>query len=108
MRRQYDCCFPDPVDLLDEFTERVFGGHIQADRRLIQEEDPGRMDHGRHQISLHPLPERHLSYRLVDDLPDSEDLIQIIQCPVKIRLVNLVDMFEKFKAFAKAEIPVEL
>ena len=66
------------------------------------------MQHRCDEISLDPLPQRHLPHRLIYDLFDSQDRVQVVERPVVLRLFDLVDMLEELEALPQTEIPVEL
>ena len=94
---QIVCCkyyssLPDLVYLFYKLSERILGGNIKTDRRLIKEQNLGRMEHGCYKISFDALPERHLTDRLVNEFFNAKYVVHDIQRLIIIRLLDAVDV----------------
>ena len=56
----------------------VLGDHVQADRRLVEEQHLGRVQQRGDQFHLHPLAQRQLADRLAEQVADVEQLGQLV------------------------------
>ena len=84
---------------------RGLGHHIQAHRRLIQVEQPRVVDHRRGQIPAHPLTERELPNRDVEELRHLQQLHQLGLSSITIDSVDPVQLAHRPKRLAQGQIP---
>ena len=66
------------VVLGDERADPALHRHVQPDRRLVQEEHPRLVEQRAGDLALHPLAEREVAHRLLDDLADLEQVDQLV------------------------------
>jgi hypothetical protein len=45
------------IDVTDKLADAFFGNHIEADGRFVEKEERRIVEHGRTQVSAHPLAE---------------------------------------------------
>ena len=57
----------------------MLSDHVQADRRFVQEQHLGRVQQRGGQFHLHPLAQRQLAHRLLQQMADVQQLGQFIK-----------------------------
>ena len=62
------------VDLGEEFPHRILGDHVEADGRLVEEEDLGVVQQRHHDLGAHALAERQLAHRAVEEGRELEEV----------------------------------
>lgn len=67
------------VDPHQELAEALLGQQVEPDGRLVEEEDGGLVEHARHQLAAHPLAEREVADRDVEQLGGIEQLGQLVE-----------------------------
>lgn len=73
------------VDPHQELAEALLGQQVEPDGRLVEEEDGGLVEHARHQLAAHPLAEREVADRDVEQLGGIEQLDQLASRRVACR-----------------------
>lgn len=73
------------VDPHQELAEALLGQQVEPDGRLVEEEDGGLVEHARHQLAAHPLAEREVADRDVEQLGGIEQLGQLASRRVACR-----------------------
>ena len=66
---QQDRDLPLLLVVLEELLDVVLSHHVQTDRRLVQKQHLRRMQQGGDQLHLHPLAQRQLAHRLLQQSP---------------------------------------
>ena len=62
----------------------MLGDHVQADRRLVEEQHVGRVQQRGDQLHLHPLAQRQFADRLPQQLADVEQVGQLVARPLEL------------------------
>ena len=63
----------------DEGADAALGGDVEPERRLVQEEHPRPVQQRAGDLALHPLAEREVADRLAQQLPEVEQLDQLVE-----------------------------
>ena len=96
------------VQFAQEVAHALLGDDIEADRRLVQVEDRRLVEERRRQVAAHPLAERELAHRLIEEGGEVEQLGETAQ----IRRVavgrHAIDVAEQFEAVDQRQVPPEL
>ena len=67
------------VHLVQEGTDRVLGHQVEADGRLVQEQQRRSVQQTCREVRPHPLAQRELAHRRVKELVELEDLAQLAE-----------------------------
>ena len=98
-----------PVAVLDqEPADRVLGGDVEPQRRLVQEQQRRAMEQGRHELALHPLAERELADGLLEHVAQLEQRHELGQPLAVISLRDVVDRAVEQECLLRWEVPHQL
>ena len=82
---------------------------VEADRRLVEEQHLGRVEQGGDQLHLHPLAERQLADRLVEQLAARPSRSTSSSCVLlELRRVDAVDLLMQAERLLRGQVPPEL
>ena len=96
------------VIALEKFPDGLLRDHIQADRRFIQEENPGLVQQRGDQLHLHALAQRQFPHHDIQFVPHVEHLRQLVQRMLKHGAGDAVDPGIEREGFLGGQIPPEL
>ena len=77
VRRQEDRGALLLVEPDQQLAEALLGQQVEADGRLVEEQDLGLVQQARGQLAAHPLAERQVAHRLVEQVGGVEQLAQL-------------------------------
>ena len=100
---------PRLLVVLQEVLDVVLGDHVQADRRLVEEQHLGRVQQGGDQFHLHPLAQRQLADRLRRAgrrTPSSS--VSSSRRPLELRRLDAVDLLVQAERLGGRQVPPEL
>ncbi len=92
----------------EKTANRILRAHVEAERRLVEKQNRRPVQQGSGQLALHPLAERELPHRLVDDGGESQEIDQLRAALLEIRLGDVVDRPVQEERLFRGEIPHEL
>src|SRR2546423_5978727 len=75
MRREHDRDAKLPVGRAQEGADAVLDQHVQADRRLVEEQHLGLVQERQRDLAAHPLPERELAHGEALELADAQKVL---------------------------------
>ena len=96
------------IERLDEVAQRKLGVGIEPYRRLVQEQDRGRMQQGGRDVAAHALPERKLAYRLIQQRLDLQESDELIGGRAKPALRHAIDVAQQLEAVDDGQVPPQL
>ena len=96
------------VVLGDERADPLLHRHVEADRRLVEEEHPRLVQERADDLGLHPLPERELPHRLPDEVADVEQLDQLVAQRRELVARDAVDRAVELVRVECRKIPLQL
>ncbi len=96
------------VVLAQAFLDRHLGHDVEADRRLVEQEDLGLVEQGGDQLHLHPLAEGQLADGLAGELLDAEQLGQLAEGLAELVVGDGVDLPVELEAVGGGQVPPEL
>ena len=96
------------VVLGDEPPDLRLHRHVEPDGRLVEERDLWRVKQPGRELHLHPLAERELTDRLVNERPEVEQVGELIEGPLELIIGDLVDLLEDPERVRGRDIPDEL
>ncbi len=64
--------------VFEELLDVVLSHDVQADRRLVQEQHLGRVQQRGDQLHLHSLAQRQFANRLLQQVPDSQQVRHLV------------------------------
>ena len=97
-----------PVDLLDKVADAALGHDVQADRRLVQEDDLGIVQQGDGDVCAHLLPEGELAHGLVQEAAHLQNLDEQVDVALVRLHRDLVHAPVQAEGVGHGQIPVEL
>jgi hypothetical protein len=97
-----------PVVLGDERTDPLLHRHVEADRRLVEEEHLRLVQQGGDDPDLHPLAEREIAHRLADEIPDLEQVDQLVAHREIVGAVEPVDRAVQLEGVECRNVPLQL
>ena len=96
------------VDPGDELANRLFGDHVEPDRRLVEKDELGIVQHRGREIAPHPFAQRQLADRRAHEPFEIEEPGELGQVfPVAVPR-NVVDRAQQLERLAQRQIPVQL
>ena len=108
MARQKDRRSGPPVQLRHERPDASLHRDVEAQRGLVEEHDLRAMEESRGELDLHPLTERQLAHRLVDERLQLEELDEPIEPRLEVRVGDPVNLLEHEERVRRWDIPHEL
>src|SRR3989449_11033608 len=98
-----------PLAVLDEEpADRVLGGHVEPQGRLVEEQERRAMQQRRYQLALHALAERELTHRLLEHVAQLEQGDQLGQPLPVISRRDVVDRAVQQERLLGREVPYQL
>ena len=79
------------VEAHEQLAEPLLGDEVEADGRLVEEQDLRVVQQARGQLAAHALAERQVAHRLVEQVGGAEQLAELGDAPVLGRAVEPVD-----------------
>ena len=98
----------DFLVVLEELLDVVLGDDVEADRGLVEEQHFGRVEQGGDELHLHPLAERELADRLVEQLRDAQQVDELVLLALKRVGLDAVDLLVQAERFGSGQVPPEL
>ena len=92
----------------DERADALLHRHVEADRRLVEEEHLRPMQERADDLGLHPLTERELPHRLADEVADVEQLDQLVPQRHELVARDAVDRAVELVRVECRKIPLQL
>ena len=92
----------------DEVADRLLHDHVEADRRLVEEQHLGRVQERGGDLAAHALAERELAHRRAQVFPDPERLDEQVDARTGFRPVQVVDVGEQEHRVQGREVVPEL
>src|SRR5690606_21009464 len=92
----------------DEAPDRGLHGDVQTDGGLVQEEDLRSVEERRRELALHAFSERELAGRLVQKIPELEQLDELGERAAVLVGRDLVDGAVELEGLRRREVPEEL
>ena len=86
----------------------MLGDHVQADRRLVEEQDLRAVQQGGDEFHLHPLAQRQFADRPAQQAMDVEHLGQAVAGFLELLRVDVIDMLVQPKRLGGRQVPPEL
>src|SRR5438105_8253448 len=96
------------VQLSDQVTDTLLGDDIQANGRLVQEDDGGLVQQGSRQSAAHALPQAQLARRCAHVVFDIEDAHQKVAPFAVLIHIQLVDACQQTKGILRRQVIPEL
>ena len=96
------------VVVADEVAHLGLHRDVEPDGRLVEEQHARPVEQRRHQLALHPLAQRQLAGRLVDEVADLQQLDQLAHRLVGLRARDVVDRAVHGVGLRRRQIPEEL
>jgi hypothetical protein len=75
----------------DELADAHLHRHIQADRRLVQEEHLWAVQQRSGELALHTFAERQLAHLLLHQRPQLQEVVQLLQRGLVFGLGDFID-----------------
>ena len=79
------------VEAHEQLAEALLGDEVEPDRRLVEEQDLRVVEQARGELAAHPLAEREVPHRLVEEVGGVEQLAELGDAPVLGVAVEPVD-----------------
>jgi hypothetical protein len=92
----------------DEVAHGGLHGHVEADGRLVEEQDLGPVDEGRRQLALHTLAHGELPRGRVDEPRQIQQRDQLVDGGLELRPRHLVDGAVELEGLGGRQVPDEL
>ena len=92
----------------DERAQRGLHGDVEADGRLVQEQDGGPMDERGRQLALHALAERELTRRLLEQRLELEHGDQLVEHLAIALARHAVDRAVELEGLGRRQVPQQL
>src|SRR5580704_11471268 len=108
VRSQQNCGVKFAIDGAQEMADMILRHHIQADRRLIEEQQRWIMQQRGSQIATHALAKRKLPYRCVQVVVDAQDFVEAFHARVEIALWHVINPPQQFERFDYRNVPPQL
>ena len=97
-----------PVDLLQELAHVGLRDDVEADRRLVEEEQGRTVEQRGGEVAAHPLAERQLADGLMEVRAQSQDVVEE-RHPLSVNwLGQAVDLLEEPEGLDDGDVPPEL
>ena len=96
------------VVLGDERADPLLHRHVEADRRLVEEEHLRPVQERADDLDLHPLAEREVAHRLADEVADVEQLDQLVAQGREVRARDPVDRAVELERVERGQVPLQL
>src|SRR5580704_4810239 len=108
VRSQQNCGVKFAIDGAQEMADMILRHHIQADRRLIEEQQRWIMQQRGSQIATHALAKRKLPYRCVQVVVDAQDFVEAFHARFEIALRHVINPPQQFERFDYRNVPPQL
>jgi hypothetical protein len=105
---QHDSYVLVAVHPLDEGPDPLFDLDVQPDRRLVEVHDRRMVEERSCQLASHLLAEGQLPDRLVHELVQVEDVVELRHPLFVVLITDLVDLLEQGETLPDRQIPPEL
>ena len=105
--RQQDGGTRAPAVVGDEAAQLELGGHVEPERRFVEEQQLRLVQQGAHELDLHPFAERQVAHRLGDERPDVEPVDQLVAGGSKPRRRDAVDRTPELVRVERRQVPGE-
>ena len=89
-------------------ADLVFGDHVEADGRLVEEQQRRIVQQRGGDIAAHAFAEGELAHRGVQVVADVQDVIEVFHARVEIALGDVVDSPQQFEGFDDRDVPPQL
>jgi hypothetical protein len=96
------------VDLLEKLADVRLRDDVEADRRLVEEEERRPVQQRRREVAPHALAERELAHRLMEIRLDPEDAVEARHPLGVFRVGNPVDLLQQLERLDDRDVPPEL
>src|SRR5277367_2481846 len=96
------------IDGAQEMADVVFGHHVEANRRLIEEEQRRIMQQRGGQVAAHAFAERKFAHGRVQIIANIQDGVEMLHAGVKIALRDVVDAPQQLEGFDHGDVPPQL
>ena len=96
------------VDRHEELADGLLADEVEADGGLVEQQDGRIVEQRRRELAAHPLPERELAHRHVEQRPEVEPLREAAQVGRVALGRHPVDVAEQVEAVAQGEVPPQL
>src|SRR5947207_3022085 len=101
-------CAALTVQTSDEIANGELADRVEADRRLVEEEESRRVKKGRGQIASHPLAEAQLPDRNVEERFEIEERNQLVARAGVLCLRHAIDIAQQVERLGDGKVPPEL
>ena len=91
-----------------KLPDRGLCRHVEADRRLVEKQQARRVQQRRRELAAHPLAERELTHRRVEQRAELEQRHQFLQAAAVSTCVDFVDAPQQLEGVAGRELVPEL
>ena len=92
-----------------QLADRRLGRHVEADRRLVEKQQARRVQQARRDLAAHPLAERQLPHRRVEERAELEQRTSAPRSAAgAARAIDLVDAAEQLERVARRQLIPEL
>jgi hypothetical protein len=91
-----------------ELADRQLHRHVHPDRRLVEEQDPRRVQQRGDQLALHPLAEAQLAHRATHDLAHREQAHELIEATAVVADVDVEHHAVELEGVHRRQIPAQL
>jgi hypothetical protein len=108
VRRQQDGDAVLPVDLEQEVAHALLRDDVEADRRLVEEEQLRGVQHRRGQLAADALAERELSHRHLQERVEVEHLAEAGELRAIALGGDVVDVAQQLERVDERQVPPEL
>ncbi len=92
------------VEAHEQLAEALLGHQVEPDGRLVEEQDLGVVQQARGELAAHPLAERQVAHRLVEQVGGVEQLAELGDAPLLGRAVEPVDRGEHPVRLARRQL----
>ncbi len=96
------------ADGADEFADRVLALDVKANRGLVQVDDAGTVQERRRQLAAHALAETQGPHRLPHQLIEPQQIGQLPQPRLVVRLAQAVDLAQQRKGIDGRQVPQQV
>src|SRR5277367_2711648 len=96
------------IDGAQEMADVVFGYHVEANRRLIEEQQRRIMQQRGGQVAAHAFAERKFAHGRVQVIANIQDGVEVLHTRVKIALRDVVDAPQQLEGFDHGDVPPQL
>jgi len=96
-----------PAQLGQELPHGLLADHVQADRRLVEEQDLRPVQQGGGQLAAHPLAQGELAHGRVEELVEFEHGAALGQAGLVLGGRHPVDVAQQLEGVAQGQVPPE-